>query len=267
MRPSVYNFIFDNGSNYLLYNASSDEIIAMGEELYRLYMENLGDVENIRRRHPGFYQCLLDKEAIVEDSCSESDSVIAKWKASDARSGTFTITVNPTMDCNMSCWYCYERRGPGTKMGKGVARGVLALVERVCASRDAYETILLSFFGGEPLLCFDEIVLPLVREALGICKANGKELRTHFTTNGFLISGEMLESLGTLPASFQITLDGNSTVHNRNKTAASRGTTGIPLEGGSPMTAALVGNAVSFRCAMEGAANASWSREQGATLA
>lgn len=218
MRPSVYNFIFDNGSNYLLYNASSDEIIVMGEELYRLYMENLGDVENIRCRHPGFYQYLLGKEAIVEDSCSESDSVIAKWKASDARSGTFTITVNPTMDCNMSCWYCYERRCPGTKMGKGVARGVLALIERVCASHDACETILLSFFGGEPLLCFDEIVLPLVREALDICKASGKELRVHFTTNGFLISGEMLESLGTVPASFQITLDGNSTVHNRNKT-------------------------------------------------
>lgn len=37
MKPSIYNFVFDNGSNYLLYNAASDEIIVMGEKLYRNY--------------------------------------------------------------------------------------------------------------------------------------------------------------------------------------------------------------------------------------
>lgn len=37
MKPSIYNFVFDNGSNYLLYNVASAEIIVMGEELYRNY--------------------------------------------------------------------------------------------------------------------------------------------------------------------------------------------------------------------------------------
>lgn len=217
MKPSIYNFVFDNGGNYLLYNASSDEVIVMQEELYKLYMENLSHVENIQRLHPEFYQCLLSKGAVVGDSCNESDSVIAKWKAMDAHSKTFTITINPTMDCNMSCWYCYEQRGVETKMGKDVVNSVLALLEKVCISHNAYENIQLSFFGGEPLLYFEEIVHPLIKKTLDICKANGKELSVHFTTNGFLISKKMLESLGTIPTSFQITLDGNATVHNKNK--------------------------------------------------
>ena len=83
MKPSIYNFVFDNGSNYLLYNAASDEIIVMGEELYKLYTENLNDIANIQCHHPKFYDYLLSKGAIVDDSCSESDSVIARWKANE----------------------------------------------------------------------------------------------------------------------------------------------------------------------------------------
>lgn len=217
MKPSIYNFVFDNGGNYLLYNAFSDEIIVMGEELYKLYMENLSDVENIRCQHPEFYDYLLSKGAVVDGSCPESDSVIARWKANDANAKTFTITINPTMDCNMSCWYCYERRGLDTRMGKGVMDSVLVLLEKVCVSHEACETVQLSFFGGEPLLYFEEIVSPLVRKALDICKANGKDLRVHFTTNGFLISKKILERLEKIPTSFQITLDGNATAHDKNK--------------------------------------------------
>jgi|GEM_PF-3840016 hypothetical protein len=61
MKPSIYNFVFDNGSNYLLYNAASDEIIVMGEELYKLYTENLNDIANIQCHHPKFYDYLLSK--------------------------------------------------------------------------------------------------------------------------------------------------------------------------------------------------------------
>lgn len=227
MKPSIYNFVFDNGSNYLLYNASSDEIVAMGEDLYKLYMESLCDVEDIRRRHPGFYDYLLDKGAIVEDSCSESDSVIARWKANDANAKTYTITINPTMDCNMSCWYCYEKRDIQSRMDGAVAGSVLALLENICVSVNGYETIRLSFFGGEPMLYFDEIVFPLIEKALEICKANGKRLSAHFTTNGFLVTRGRLEKLWkmSIPLSFQITLDGNSTVHDKSKVVTGGGGT------------------------------------------
>ena len=46
---------------------------------------------------------------------------------------------------------------------------------------------------------------------------NNKELRTHFTTNGFLISEKILKNIGEIPTSFQITLDGNATIHNKTK--------------------------------------------------
>ncbi|WP_440486177.1 radical SAM protein [Segatella hominis] len=227
MKPSIYNFVFDNGSNYLLYNAASDEIIVMGEELYKLYTENLNDIANIQCHHPKFYDYLLSKGAIVDDSCSESDSVIARWKANEVNANTFTITINPTMDCNMSCWYCYEKRNVKTKMDQTVADSVLALIKNICVSVNDYETILLSFFGGEPMLYFDEIVFPLIEKALEICKANGKKLRTHFTTNGFLVSKERLEKMGkmSIPLSFQITLDGNSAVHDKNKVVIGSGGT------------------------------------------
>lgn len=72
-----------------------------------------------------------------------------------------------------------------------------------------YNHIILSFFGGEPLLYFKQVVLPIVNGAKEICNRENKSLSLNFTTNGYLISDNLFKVLGDTPVSFQITLDGN----------------------------------------------------------
>lgn len=36
----------------------------------------------------------------------------------------YNVVVNTTLDCNLSCWYCYENRIAGSKLSSGVIEAI-----------------------------------------------------------------------------------------------------------------------------------------------
>lgn len=48
MKTSYYNFVLENGDQYILYNVGSDEIIILHPELYELYISNIGCVDKLK---------------------------------------------------------------------------------------------------------------------------------------------------------------------------------------------------------------------------
>lgn len=36
----------------------------------------------------------------------------------------YNVVVNTTLDCNLSCWYCYENRIVGSKLSSGVIEAI-----------------------------------------------------------------------------------------------------------------------------------------------
>ncbi len=44
----------------------------------------------------------------MEDGTDETADYIASREKAEDETREFTITVNPTLACNMKCWYCYE---------------------------------------------------------------------------------------------------------------------------------------------------------------
>lgn len=228
MKTSQYNFLLENGDRYILYNACSDEIVILQPELYDLYVEHLNSIDKLAEKHAEFFNYLVEKQAIVPDDEDESLKVIEQWKEKEEQSDTFSFTVNPTLGCNMNCWYCYEKRKDSV-MSDAVAERVARSMESLCREEPRYKRFALSFFGGEPLLYFDTVVKGLIARAREICGRYGKGLSLHFTTNGYLIDEAKLAFLDGTPVSFQITLDGNAYVHNKvKKTADSGGDTYHP---------------------------------------
>lgn len=215
MIPSKYNFIFRNDENAILYNAFSDEMVVMLPEILKIYQDNLDSIERIKDIHPDLYACLLEKSAIVEEDEDESLKVIERWNQEEQDSGTYLLTINPTLNCNMSCWYCYEQKRR-TYMKGSIMDSTLNLIKSISQS-PKYNHIILSFFGGEPLLYFKQVVLPIVNGAKEICNRENKSISLNFTTNGYLISDNLFKVLGDTPVSFQITLDGNKSKHNEVK--------------------------------------------------
>ena len=226
MKQSFYNHIEDDGTNYALYNCRTDELVLMNPDLKRLWTAHAAtDVDALRTIHPTFYAYLCEKGFLVDDALDEVQDYVDELARSDQSGATFSIHINPTLNCNMRCWYCYEKHRPGTAMSDEVRQRVERLMERKVAGAEL-RLLTLFFFGGEPLMEFDTVVWPLLNAAVRLCEAHGKALAVHFTSNAYLLTPERIVRLASLrltyPVSWQITLDGGRAVHNRVRHTAAR---------------------------------------------
>lgn len=162
-----------------------------------------------------YYVRLCDGGFLVDDEIDELSILKRKSSQIDNMLDPFHLIINPTLMCNFKCWYCYEEKRQNAIMDDLVIQRIKILINQLSLEHGALS---ISFFGGEPLLCFDNIVVPLIDHASSVCADNGCKLVISFTTNGFLLNQERINYLrGTNVIQLQITLDGNRTLHNRTR--------------------------------------------------
>lgn len=213
MKQSKYNCILQDNTGMVIYNAATDQLVALTPQLANIFNEGKAAPEKIKAQHAELYDHLLQKGIFVCDDADETETYIRKREEYERSSGEYTITINPTLACNMSCWYCYESHKNMPAMSADVKQSVLLLIDKLLAD-NKLKKLNLSFFGGEPLLYFDNVVVDIVNHAKMQCKAFDAKLSIHFTTNAYLLTDSVLKQLEGLDVSFQITIDGGKQVHD-----------------------------------------------------
>ncbi|MGZ9135696.1 MAG: radical SAM protein, partial [Candidatus Deferrimicrobiaceae bacterium] len=161
-----------------------------------------------------------------------------------------TRVVMLTYSCNLACRYCYEDReegcvprddgpgggGPSAAAGRdapgsiaaagggapsemspeSLRGGVAYLLDHAGSDRKVSVT----FFGGEPLLCFP-LIQTAVGEARRMARERGKEISFSITTNGTLLTRETAAFLRENGISVCLSIDGPREIHDRNRPYAS----------------------------------------------
>lgn len=136
------------------------------------------------------------------------------------------VTVLTTLQCNFACDYCYQGdRGDynkfAEKMSLDTARQVADWIDGQLDETGA-PSLVLTFFGGEPLLNLP-VVYALAERAWRAGQTRGIEVSLSIITNGLLLTPEVVDRL--LPLGLKgvkVTLDGDRDTHNRMR----------PLRGG-----------------------------------
>ena len=216
------NFIVD-GDNTILFNLQTETFIVLNHELSEIVNMHKDDVEALKNKHLELYEQMLEKEFIVPSEKNEVASMISEWKKQDNDPSYFGMIINPTLGCNLRCWYCYEEHEKKNIMDAKVVNSICRLIDKKVILPQM-RNLNVSFFGGEPLLGFNNVVLPILSFAAYKCKEHGLNLNSNFTTNGVLLTDTVLtklEQVGlTKPATFQISLDGNRNYHNHSRIGA-----------------------------------------------
>lgn len=199
----------------ILYNMVSDKMVILGPELCNRIQGANHQIDALKSAHPSLYECLADAGMIVEDTVDETENFINTWRKDDAEPKEIKLTVLPTLQCNLRCWYCYENHNGVTRMNERTIAAVKRLIDNTLLNTKI-DKLMLDFFGGEPLLYYNQCVKPLVEYANNSCKQFGKRLGVSFTSNGVLLTQEICDFLTTIVGdiSFQITLDGDAKEHN-----------------------------------------------------
>lgn len=216
MKYSMYNTLVSLTDKYsLLYNSYSNIYLVLSSTL-RNAIENF-TLEIINKLYPVLYCQLVEAGCIINDSENEIELVEKRIRTVDQNDDTFWLTINPTINCNFRCWYCYEKHISKSKMNNNVLNNTLLFMDKT-ASQQNLKTFNLNFFGGEPLLYYQDVVLPIMEHYNRLLKRNSLEGFIGFTTNGYLIDDKMIVSFKENRVdSFQITLDGFGKEHDKTR--------------------------------------------------
>lgn len=174
--------------------------------------ENSNDLNELKKEQASLFDLLVKNGFIIDKKSNESQ--IAEYNRLKLKldKNLYHLVINPTMDCNLDCWYCYEKKVKDSEMSPDVVKLV---INNIIAKfeTDRYKVLKLSFFGGEPLLKFNP-ASEIINAAREFCEKNSIFLRLDFTTNATLLSKKIIRVIGKDFAEFQITLDGNREKHN-----------------------------------------------------
>jgi uncharacterized protein len=131
------------------------------------------------------------------------------------------VTILASEQCNFRCGYCYE----DFKRGNITPEVIDSFYKYMKKNIHKYSKVNVSWFGGEPLLASGEIEYMSGR-LIDLCNKNGKPYWADMTTNGYLLTADMMRRmLKCRISNYQITLDGIGETHNKTRSLAGGGPT------------------------------------------
>ncbi len=151
---------------------------------------------------------------VIADDLDELEVVRQRKHLGMTDENRLDVIVMPNMFCNFRCPYCYEEHRPGALMTDEIESRVIQFLDRAVPG---FKVLLLSWFGGEPLLNYPRI-LTITEAAKRACERNGVALITHLTTNGYLLTQDVAQDLVNCGIhNYQITVDGPPAIHDRTR--------------------------------------------------
>lgn len=220
MKESRYNYFKSFGSALLAVNGRSHSVILLDMVKYPELKKVSTGLPFPTDLSENLIQLFERNGFLLTDETDEFALIQAHMREQTDIEDVLNIHLNPTLDCNLSCWYCYEKHQTGSEMSSAVQSGILHYV-RKALERGTFKGVHVSYFGGEPLLKFREVIRPLNEELSMLATVYGVEFSCSATTNGTLIEelrNDFMDELEKRPGvwkALQITLDGNRSAHDR----------------------------------------------------
>ncbi len=214
-RNNGYNIVLDVNSGAVhVVDDMTYELIALYEEHSREeILVTLGDAyprEEIAEAYEEVETLIADGTLFTEDTYAgvlpdpaEREPIVK------------ALCLHIAHDCNLACRYCFagegEYHGDRALMSAEVGRAALDFLITHSGHRKNLEV---DFFGGEPLLNWD-VVKELVRYGREQESLYDKRFRFTLTTNGVLLSDEIMEFANREMDNVVLSVDGRPEVNDR----------------------------------------------------
>jgi uncharacterized protein len=249
--PSAYNIaqLSRGGGRYVLFNAASTALLTVGasdfealEDLFPtpllegsplrapLDMNGDGRLAVSAKLPERAVTTLREGGFLIPRDLNELDFIKTRHNIARMRA-PLRFVVAPTLDCNLSCFYCFEAKNK-EKMPARVQDSLASFVASR-AQASSSRSLVVEWYGGEPLLALD-VVRNLSFRFRNFCETSGISYAAAMVTNGLLMSPETVDELGDCGVlSYHVTLDGPAEVHDGRR---------VPAHGGAPTFDKIVGN-------------------------
>lgn len=212
---SRYNIIVKLvGGRAILFNARSRHMCVLNAEEYSVYCQlEAGALKTPSIDQKGFISALVNDGYLLDAIFNELDAVKHDYDQVRYDSSTLSLTIAPTMACNLACGYCYQGLDKDlSKIRADVPEKIFKLVE---GKIKGITDLSVTWYGGEPLMGKDTI-FRLSDRLIGLCDLNGVEYGASIVTNGVHLTPDIALQLYTRRCtSAQVTIDGTKSIHDK----------------------------------------------------
>ena len=211
-KPSKYNYVHKSRDGSLrLYNSArgtqslsyvdSDKAMEVAEILKTGADELVGESSK-----------LAELGYLVPNG--QDEDILKKFRVMETvMDNPLHLILLPTEGCNFRCKYCYETFSKGV-MSKQVQESIVSYVRK---NINKHNSLLVSWFGGEPLEALD-VIEYLSSQFINICKTARKNYAASMTTNGYNLTLDTYNRLYKLGVyNYQVTIDGLKEEHDNQR--------------------------------------------------
>jgi len=196
----------------ILFSTRSGISAMITDDFYeRLKVCDLEGLEN------GLLSRLMDYEVIVDREEDEFQEILKLNKLGVKDSKTISMTIQPTANCQLGCFYCGQVHSKQTmteEIQEKVVQRVLSLLDKM----EAVETIDTTWYGGEPLMGYSAII-NLSNRLQEIARQRNVPYVSSMITNGLSLKKDIFTELylNHKVQRFQITLDTLKEHHDQRR--------------------------------------------------
>lgn len=217
LKFSYYNILFNVGNSYFIYNTLYGSLVKINKKIKGIVEINL-----VNELSMEVIDLLVKSKILIDKDFNERKYIEEKIKESKKNNKKTHVFFTTTLACNCSCLYCFESKN--IKNESTDFSWVAPFVKKFTLKNKS-KSLLLDFFGGEPMLKWDKL-----SEIINELEKFGNEKRIEtlfrFYTNGTILNSKMLaffiEKRGNIK-DFQITIDGPQKIHDKRRPLKIRG--------------------------------------------
>ena len=216
LKPSMFNRIVETADGLTLYNSSKGT-----KSILRVSHQNSAKVCSLLAKP----EVINDDSEIIRNLISAGylvpenldEKALRSYLQMEYLTNTrLHLVVHVTRACDFRCIYCYMDFEP-VFLSADTQQGIINLVRN---NIHKYSGVMISWFGGEPLLGVD-IIENVSNELLAICKAHRKPYTASITTNGHRLTPDIYERLARCRVkNFTITIDEKKELHDKQRVLA-----------------------------------------------
>lgn len=253
-RASYYNLRVPYGTVTLLFNGVTGALLALDQKLADAWAPFLSKQ---RERDAGVGYQTWAPQPFVPDELPES--IAGQWSsfveagifvpheaderqalktayAQDRARAPFFVTITTTLDCNMRCYYCYQKEGALDYLSLEKCDDIIAWTMRQIDERH-YPRLYVDWYGGEPMLN-QPVIERFTAAVSAYCDERNVEYKASMICNGTAWPGDAVAFVKRNRLhSIQFSLDGPERHHNKRR--------GLIDPNGSPGRAASFDEVVS----------------------
>lgn len=214
IRKSRYTFLYESKGFFFVYNTARNTFLKVNREIYDfVYNINIESLDVLSLEQKTIADKLQSAGIITteEDDDAVSDSLRMKNLVSSFSTDSMGLTIAPTLSCNLSCPYCFEKNKHDILMTDVKCDELVTFIKRHKLVRHLYVT----WFGGEPLL------RPKIIDKLVTCFEKIENLQLVYqeiVTNGTLLNSTVWYLFEKhFFNKVQVTLDGKKNTHNSKR--------------------------------------------------